>query len=255
MTALRLLQQLSLAVLWMSAALWFPALAVSAEVTSPGGPAPASDASSARVVGESLPDCGLEVAQRVQAYYNGIADFEAEFEQVTQSVALGGVGVGNETARGKVVMAKPGKMRWEYTEPNETLVLSDGANLWLYDVAAEEAQHMVASEAYLSGAALQFLMGRGVIADDFVVSSPACSSDLAVVELNLAPRAAASYERLGLRVVRSTGEVKATTLVDLFGTVTTISFRSARTNRSPPPGTFVFKPPPGVDLIELQAPR
>ena len=257
MTATRLGQLLRFGVLWLSVSVWLPTPTAAGESMSPKAPTPALGSTQAPPppVGESESDCALGVAERVQAYYNRIADFEAEFEQVTRSVALGRGEVGNEVARGKVVMAKPGKMRWEYSEPRESLVLSDGENLWLYDVAAGEAQHMVASGGYLSGAALQFLMGRGVIADDFVVTSPSCSSESAVVELTLEPRAYASYERLGLRVVRSTGEVKATTLVDLFGSVTTISFHSARINQAPPEGTFRFDLPPGVELIELQPPQ
>ena len=218
------------------------------------GQADSSGGTSATAARKAERDCALEVAGRVQAYYDQIADFEADFEQVTKSVALGGGGAGNEAARGKVIMAKPGKMRWHYTEPAESVVASDGVNLWIYNVAAKEVQHLVASSEFLSGAALQFLMGRGVIAEDFVVASSQCSSELPVVELDLTPRVAASYERLGLRVVRSSGEVTRTTLIDLFGNVTTISFRNARINRAPPAATFDFETPPGVELIELTAP-
>ena len=217
------------------------------------GRAPAPKPAREAPDGES--DCALEVARRVQAHYDRISDFEAKFEQVTKSLALGEGSAAGEPARGKVVMAKPGKMRWEYTEPQESQVLSDGVNLWIYDVAAKEVQHMVASGGYLSGAALQFLMGRGLITEEFVVTSERCSEGLEIVDLELTPRRPGSYERLALRVVRATGEVQATTLFDLFGNVTTISFRAVRVDLAPPPATFQFELPPGVELIELTPPQ
>ncbi len=256
MTTLHRAERVVLAALLAGGTIVLEVTAV-AEPQAPAGPPtaelaePAESAELDSFPGPSELDCAGRVAQRVQAHYEQIADFEADFEQSTQSVALGSGSAGSEVARGKVIMAKPGKMRWEYAEPQESWVLSDGVNLWIYDVVAGEAQHLVASGGYLSGAALQFLMGRGVIAEDFVVTSGKCTSELAVVELELTPRAPASYERLGLRVDPRSGEVKSTTLVDLFGNRTTISFHSVRVNRSPDPGLFRFDAPPGVDVIEL----
>ncbi len=49
----------------------------------------------------------------------------------------------------------------------------------------------------------------------------------------------------------ATGEVRETTVVDLFGNETTVRFEGIQTNVSPNEDTFRFEPPPGVKVIEL----
>ena len=69
----------------------------------------------------------------MQQYYDSVEDFAAEFEQTTRSALFGTTELADaEAARGRVVFAKPGKMRWTYTRPEESLVVSDGTTLWLY---------------------------------------------------------------------------------------------------------------------------
>jgi outer membrane lipoprotein-sorting protein len=202
--------------------------------------APACDAQRAR-----------NAAAAIQAYYDGVRDLAARFEQRSQSVVLGGASMGAETpTRGRVVFAKPGKMRWAYTEPEESFVISDGSTLWIYDVAEKQASKLPMAEGYLAGAALQFLLGEGRILDSFRVRAAGCKDGR--IELELIPLEAASYERLGLSADEKTGEIAETVIVDLFGNRTLIAFHDMQVNLGPPPETFTFDPPAGVEVIELQ---
>ncbi len=195
--------------------------------------------------------CADEVAARVQHYYESVRDFAADFEQTTRSAVFGGALPGlAEPARGQVVLAKPGKMRWTYTHPEASLVVSDGVTLWLYSPVHKEAQRLPVTQGYLTGAALQFLLGEGQLLDTFRVSASGCGGD-GRVELSLSPRESASYERLGLTVLEATGEVVATGIVDLFGNETRISFQQIRRNQDPAAETFQFEPEDDVDVIEL----
>ena len=51
--------------------------------------------------------------------------------------------------------------------------------------------------------------------------------------------------------MRATGEVRATSIVDLFGNVTEVAFHGLRTNNDPPAATFGFEPPEGVRVIDI----
>ena len=51
-----------------------------------------------------------------------------------------------------------GRMRWTYVAPEPSLVVSDGKQLWIYDPVNREAQHLTVTAAYLSGAALSFVI-------------------------------------------------------------------------------------------------
>jgi outer membrane lipoprotein carrier protein len=200
------------------------------------GDAPAPDA------------CVTQAVERIQRRYESVRDLSADFEQTTRSVALGTAGA-TASARGSVVFAKPGKMRWSYQTPEPSLVVSDGRFLWIFDPAHQEVQKLAVGEGFLSGAAIQFLLGEGEIRRDFVVTADACSAER--VELQLVPRAPAAYEKIRLRSDPASGELLETTVVDLLGNVTRVAFHRVRTNLSPDDDLFRFRPDPGVRVIEL----
>ena len=196
--------------------------------------------------------CAEAVAARVQAHYEDVRDLKADFTQKTRSVALGGAPAGAEMeASGSVVFAKPGRMRWEYTEPEPSLVVSDGETLWIYDPAAQEVQVLPVGAGLLSAAALQFLLGEGEILESFAVEARGCAEPR--VGLLLTPREPAGYERLEMRVDAATGQVASTTVIDLFGNRTEVGFTRMRTNAGPADDLFRFEPPEGVRVLELPA--
>jgi outer membrane lipoprotein carrier protein len=190
----------------------------------------------------------------VQARYEGIRDLRARFEQTTQSVTLGGAAPGPLAARGTVVFAKPGRMRWSYEEPEPSVVVTDGATLWIYDPRAAEVQKMAVEGAFLSGAAIQFLLGQGDLLAEFDVESGDCVASSAAargVLLELRPRRAATYERLAILAEPTSGDVRETTVHDLFGNVTRVRMEDVRTNQGTTPEQFVFQVPEGVRVLEL----
>jgi len=199
--------------------------------------------------GVDPPACASEATARVQARYDGVRDLAAAFEQTTRSVTLGGSSLADdEVATGRVVLAKPGRMRWEYERPEPSLVVSDGRLLWLYDPAAREVQRLQVDQGFLSGAALQFLLGGGRLEEEFRVEATSCDEQRA--ELRLLPRQDAPYARLGLTVERESGDIVATTIVDLLGNETRIRFRDLRYDQAPAAERFRFEVPEGVSVIE-----
>jgi len=200
----------------------------------------------ARADGEEPADCAREIVGRVQARYDGVRDLEARFTQRSRSVAFGGAGQ-EMRARGVALFAKPGRMRWTYEEPEPSVVVSDGQTLWIYDPAAKEVQEFPVGQGFLSGTAVQFLLGEGKILEAFGVHAEACAGE--TVRLFLRPRAEATYELLELVVVRATGDVRETAVVDLFGNRTDVVFESLRSDRRPDASQFRFEAGPGVRVL------
>ncbi len=199
------------------------------------------------------PTCGEAAARKVQRHYEGVRDLTARFTQVSQVVSLGAASVGPETsAKGEVSFARPGRMRWSYEEPEPSLVVTDGDELWIYDPAEKEAQHLRTAQGFLSGAALQFLLGRGEMSRDFEVRAIACGEE--EIRLRLVPREAAAYEQLEIRVDPASGEVRETVVTDLVGNVTRVSFQDVRTNTGVESDAFRFAPPAGVRIVEVPPP-
>ncbi len=143
-----------------------------------------------------------------------------------------------------------GRMRWSYEAPEPSLLVTDGATLWLYDPGQREVQRLALGDSpYLAGAAIQFLLGEGDIRRDFEVSAESCQADGR--RLELLPREPASYEKLRIRVDPDSGEIDETTVIDLFGNATTVTFEDLQANLDPPASLFRFDPPPGVRVLDL----
>jgi len=64
------------------------------------------------------------------------------------------------TENGILMFRKPGKMRWDYSQPKGKLFISDGKTLWLYVPAENQAVKMKLKESEDMRAPLAFLLGR-----------------------------------------------------------------------------------------------
>lgn len=195
-------------------------------------------------------DCGAETAASVQKRYDGITSLRARFAQTSRNVAFGDEAAPAEApARGRVEFAKPGRMRFEYESPEPSLVVSDGATLWIYDPAAKEVQVLPVSGGFLSAAAIQFLLGEGRLAETFDVTARSCAAERAVLDLR--PRGEATYERIEIAVERKTGWIRETTVFDLLGNQTHLAFSDLEANVPAPADRFRFDPPAGVRVLKL----
>ena len=196
--------------------------------------------------------CRDAVVAALQQRYEFAKDLRADIVQTTRSVALGTGSSEQMTSKGTVVFAKPGKMRWSYEEPEPSLVVSDGETLWIYDLVFREAQKFPATEGYLSGAAVQFLLGEGEIERDFEISALRCEE--ASAELRLRPRKPGSYEKLHVLVNPQTGDLLKTTVFFVLGNVTEVAFFNIELNTDPAASVFRLDPPADVRVIELDEP-
>ena len=192
---------------------------------------------------------GEKTARLIQSRYEGIRDIHANFVQTNESVTFAGQPLMTpEPKRGRVIFAKPGKMRWSYLSPEPSVVVSNGHILWIYDVAGESVTRLEVTSGFLSGAALQFLLGDGQILESFEVEATACQEGR--ITLDLIPKAAATYERLGLVADAVSGDIVATSVLDLFGNLTEIRFSEIEINRDPKAETFELEIPDGVEVID-----
>ena len=72
---------------------------------------------------------GREVSvERLTTLLAPFERFEAQFTQFT----LDGSGRLLDQAAGRMAIFRPGRFRWDYTQPDQQLILADGNNLWIY---------------------------------------------------------------------------------------------------------------------------
>jgi outer membrane lipoprotein carrier protein len=91
----------------------------------------------------------------VEGRYNRAKTLEVVFqEQYTRQ------GEPHRAEGGRLRLRKPGRMRWDYTQPAGKLFVCDGKYLYLYTPADNRAQRMKLSETGDMRAPLAFLLGK-----------------------------------------------------------------------------------------------
>ena len=66
----------------------------------------------------------------------------------------------SRTESGTLLLRKPGRMRWDYSQPKGKLFVGDGKYLWLYTPADNRVERMKVQESEDMRAPLAFLLGK-----------------------------------------------------------------------------------------------
>jgi outer membrane lipoprotein carrier protein len=194
------------------------------------------------------PDGDLDaLAAAIQRRYEGIRDLRADFTHSYE----GGVLRTRTVEKGRVVIRKPGRMRWTYTEPEEKVFVSDGTKLYSYVPADRQVYVATVPTGDEASTPALFLAGRGNLTRDFTVA-PASVPDApsGTVALTLTPiEPEREYETLVLVVDRQTLRWRMLVTTDRQGGKSTFVFSNIRENTGVPDREFQFSIPRGVDVI------
>jgi outer membrane lipoprotein carrier protein len=150
-----------------------------------------------------------------------------------------------EETRGHVVLKKPGRFRWHYTEPFERVIVGDGTRVWLYEADLQQVTvRQLSAELGETPAAL--LTGDTAVLEqfNFVGSEPIAGLDW----LHLTPRSAASdFKSIGLGF--DGDNLVQLALDDRLGQRTRIYLTTIEYPPDVPDDEFHFNIPAGVDVI------
>ncbi|HJY79992.1 MAG TPA: outer membrane lipoprotein chaperone LolA [Candidatus Binatia bacterium] len=185
-----------------------------------------------------------DVVKRLQARYDSTAGFRADFTQEVESATLGQ----KVESRGTVVFKKPGRMRWEFNEPKQTLV-SDGKFFWFYQPLEKQVLKTPFQQAFSSTTPASFLLGVGRLDQDFSIVLTEETAD--GYQLRLTPKK--DPEAIGLLdlvVSAKTFDILQATVTDPLGNVTRLHFSNIDRKAPLDDALFHFTAPPGVDVIE-----
>jgi outer membrane lipoprotein carrier protein len=189
-----------------------------------------------------------ELAQALQKKYDTIKGFSADFVQSYR----GGVLNKQLTERGRLLIKKPGKMRWDYTTPEKKLFVSDGVKIYMYVPADRQVivNDMPPGDTVTSPAL--FLAGKGNLARDFNASMTEVpvGAQPGSLALKLIPKAPQSdYDWLVVVVEPETLALRGLAYGDPQGGTSTFSFTNLKENAGIADKEFDFKPPRGVDVV------
>ncbi len=184
------------------------------------------------------------IVARLQARYDETDGFRADFVQEVTSATLGQT----LTSRGQVFFKKPGRMRWEFTDPPQILV-ADGSALWLYQPAERQVVKTPFQYAFNSQTPVSFLTGVGRLEEDFSVLPQGETASL--YQLRLRPKQAAeAIGLLDIAVSKETFDILHALIIDPLGNTTRVSFANIERATTLGDELFRFELPPGIDLVE-----
>ena len=196
-------------------------------------------------------ETATELASALQRKYDGIKDFSADFTHAYE----GGVLKKKITERGRLVVKKPGKMRWDYSAPEQKQFVSDG--LKMYSYIPQDKQVVVASVPENDAATpALFLAGKGNLTRDFTASLVDAPAGMPAGSraLKLVPKVRqAEYDSLVLVVDPATLGIRGLVTIDAQGGTSSFSFTNLQENTGVADKAFAFKIPRGVDVITAPA--
>ncbi len=208
----------------------FAPLLIALLVAAPPGPA-AADAASAQAM-----------LRRLEERSAHTSDLVARFSQSYRSGMLGR----QVTERGTVEIKRPGLMRWEYTDPEKKLFVSDGRSFYFY--VPSEKQVIVSQQDQSRSLAARLLSGRGDLGGEFAVSLDSPKEE-GVVRLQLVPRHEDPDLQRAWVDLEPSGRIRGIQIDDLQGNRTSFRFEGIRENTGLKDELFRFQVPKGVEVI------
>src|SRR5438094_1322134 len=189
-----------------------------------------------------------ELAQALQKKYDTIKDFSADFVHAYE----GGVLRKQITERGHLLVKKPGKMRWDYTSPEQKQFVSDGVKMYSY--IPQDKQVIVSTIPPEDEATTPtlFLAGKGNLVRDFTTSITDAPKGMPADTraLKLVPKVRQKdYDWLVLVVDPNTLDFRGLVTVDAQGGISTFFFANLKMNVGVADKEFTFKVPRGVDVV------
>jgi outer membrane lipoprotein carrier protein len=195
-----------------------------------------------RVGDESAAD---ELVRQVESRYGRMRGLAAEFEQTYSAQ-----GQRQRRERGRLVLQRPRRMRWEYDPKPGKLFIVNGRDVWFYIPADREATHADLSNVSDARFPFLFLLGQTNLRREFrsITLAEQSSAQAETRILRLVPRGSSAALREIFLEVYADGRIMKVTLVENTGAVSEVTLMNVRENFVAPPEAFEFRPPPGVTV-------
>jgi outer membrane lipoprotein carrier protein len=184
----------------------------------------------------------------LQSKYNKLRSMAADFTQVYSAP-------GERTRResGRLLLKKPGRMRWDYTAPESKLFVSNGRVIYEYLPADKYATKSSVKESDDLRAPFMFLLGRGNLRRDFKLIEFARESPVNAGNkvLKLVPKRTQDFDELMIEVEPLTLRIARLSFIDSDQGRSDFIFSNINENVPASASQFSFKAPPGVEVREI----
>jgi outer membrane lipoprotein carrier protein len=191
-----------------------------------------------------------QLAAKTQEIYEKTADLKSRFIQEVTIKSM----KKTEREEGTVWIKNPNMMLWDYTKPKEKKLVINARTAWLYVAEDRMVYVQNADDVYRSRMAVKFLSGIGKLSEDFQLrftrENPQDEEGNYLLTLT-AKEKGAGIDRLYLTIDGKTFQIIQCRFNDDYGNTTRLRFSEIRTNTGISDKFFTFKPPAGVEVVNM----
>ncbi len=187
------------------------------------------------------------LAAQVDRHYNALHSLRVNFVQQYDGMGQ------HRRESGTLLLKKPGRMRWVYSQPPGKLFVLDGKYAYFYSPGQTEVQRVPAKKLDDLRSPLRFLLGHAEIAKELTglrMTQRSGSYVLAGVPKNMEERVS-SLEL----TVAADGQIQGIKIEEVDGSVSAFSFTDEQPNPPVTDSEFAFQPPPGTAVVDGPAPE
>ncbi len=176
---------------------------------------------------------------KLRGFLSSIDVLSARFEQSILNMESGEAG----RFQGMLYLSRPGKFRWDYTEPYEKQILADGDTVYVVDTDLDQITY-VSQDRALKGTPASILVEQGDLNERFEVIDIGESQGMDWVEL--LPRDEESqFTRILIAFLSD--DIRRMEISDKFGQITRFQFYDIEQNPELEKDFFKFKSRQGFD--------
>lgn len=190
----------------------------------------------------ALAQTAAELAARVDRHYNALHSLRVNFVQQYD-------GLGQHLHEsGVLLLKKPGRMKWTYSQPEGKLFVLDGHNAYFYSPGQTEVQRVPSTKLDDLRSPLRFLLGHAELAKELTsltLTPQGANYDLSGVPKNMERRVRS------LRfTVSSDGVILGIKVEEMDGSVSTFAFTQEVPNPPASDADFIFHTPAGAEIVD-----
>ncbi len=175
-------------------------------------------------------------------FYHSTNSMRAKFHQVVKDNTNKVV----QEVDGTMQLERPNKFRWDYKKPYEQEIISDGKDVFLYDVDLEQVTIRALSQT-LGSSPAALLAGGKEVEKSFTLRNINREDGLEWVEA-LPKSDDSGFERIMLAFKGQ--HLMKMEMYDSFKNITLIDFSAVERNPSLSLASFLFTTPDGVDVVK-----
>jgi len=186
-----------------------------------------------------------EIVKKIQDRYQSTQSLEADFTQVNHYEGF----ANTFTSKGRLYIKRPGKLRWDYTNPTKQQVYVYENKVWVYVPEHQQAVLSPLAQENDSQLPIHLLSWAAQLEQEFEVHLDKGTETLAALTL-IPKEARGGPKKITLEIDPKTALIQKITLNEENGNTTNFTFSQIKTNQALDDKWFVFIPPKGIEIIQ-----